>query len=73
MREIIVKILKEEVLLKETIDYFGRAYSYKDMKSTSYNGNSYTWFNKVSEIPSEGKLFDFSNDSFEPQMTPFRR
>lgn len=73
MREIIVKILKEEVLLKEGIEHFGRAYSYKDMKSTSYNGNSYTWFNKISEIPSDGKLFDFSNDYFEPKMIPFTK
>ena len=73
MRQIIEKILKEEVLLKEAIEHFGRSYSYKDMKSTSYNGNNYTWFNRVNEIPSEGKLFDFSDDAFEPQMVAFTK
>jgi hypothetical protein len=73
MRQIIEKILKEEVLLKEAIEHFGRSYSYKDMKSTSYNGNNYTWFNRINEIPSEGKLFDFSDDAFEPQMVAFTK
>jgi len=73
MKELILKILKEEVLIKEsTIDHFGKTYNYKVINLSRHNSANWVWFNGLTEVE-DNKHFDTGTDGFEPEIIPLTK